>query len=518
MSSCTPAEAWEPTPETRVTVRFRSDGGNEYLYDDATSAIFPWSDLLETVLALFLSGAYGAKRDALVEKYGEREVVSAQRLIERWRTSHKAFTRPTAAGPPPPFSVTDLERHVRNNSFELLLVLTENCNLRCRYCALSDVYPLNRVRTLRTMSLETARRAVDWYAELVHPQRAQDPHKRFGLSLYGGEPLLNSSVLAGVLDYCQKCYPNLFIPVMTTNGTLLDRKNVELLVKYDVMVAVSIDGPAIEHDRLRVDAGEHGTFTRIARNLRRIREDFPDYWSARVTSISVYDWGTDLEAAERFFRENRDIIPRSVFVNQVGGHNTSWYSRYAAEDRDRLEASLYRLREQYKLCKISCKSTSDYLDCLVGIPIAMVGLRRRLADCRPDPLPYTGACIPGDKVAVHVDGKIGMCERVNGTYPIGDLRQGGIDYQRIEDILNAYRAAVLAECPACSVSRQCSLCFTHVEGRGTFVKPPGLCVGIRREAKRRMADYVSILEKNPKADFKFETDTARLEERMLLLY
>jgi uncharacterized protein len=503
--------------QNRVTVGFRSDEGRAYLYDDVTGCIFPWNELREAVLRFDLSDAFEENRAALVARYGQRDVQAVHRLIRHWRETYGAFVRPWSESqwvPCPP--VEQLQQHIREHAFGLLLILTEDCNLRCKYCALSELYPLNRVRTSRRMSIDTARRAVDWYVQLVEPQIALNPRKRFALSLYGGEPMANMPVLRDILQYCRNSYPDTFVPVMTTNGTLLTPRNVETLVEHDVMLAISIDGPQAEHDRLRLDARNRGTFLQIARNLRRMKQEHPGYWAAKVTSVSVYDWGTDLEAVERFFDENDDIMPRSIFINQIGFRNTTWYTRYSRDDRDRMVMALTRLRERYKQAKVEGQPTSHYLNGLVGMGISMVLLRQRARDRRPDFIPFSGACVPGEKLAVHVDGQIDMCERVNGTYPIGHLDDDGIDYERLREMTDRYRRQVLFACPQCPVTKLCSFCFSSVEGKAGFSKVPELCAAAVRDAEQNLADYVSILEKNPRADFSFETDALHLEERLLL--
>jgi uncharacterized protein len=503
----------------RVTLRFRSDSGREYLYDDITGSIFPWDGARESVLVLELSASNAEMPPELMARYGEARLKAARRFIRRWRGRYSAFARcPDGSEEPHCPPAAQLEHYVRNASFELLLILTENCNLRCKYCALSGAYPLNRQRSARRMTLETARRAVDWYVEFVQPQIARSSRKRFGLSLYGGEPLMNMPVVTGILEYCRERYPETFVPVMTTNGTLLTPDKAAVLVEHGVMLAISIDGPELEHDRMRVDARNRGTHARVAANLRRLRHDHLEYWTEKVVSISVYDCGTDLESTEKFFRENADSMPRSVFVNQVGAHNTSWYSQYGDAERNRVAQAMARLQAQYKTAKVRGEAVSYYLNSLIGMDVVLAPLRQRVRDQRPGFLPFSGACIPGSKVAIHVDGTIDMCERVNGSYPLGHLDRGGIDYERLRGILDAYRSRVLSDCHKCPATRQCSVCFSHVEGQGDFAKVPQLCAGVVQGAQQRLANYVSILEQNPRADFHFETDTSRLEERLLLIY
>ncbi|MGZ4944385.1 MAG: radical SAM protein [Halobacteriota archaeon] len=500
-----------------VVLKLRSQRGRQYLFDDVTGSIFPWNELFDAVLTYDISNAAPREWQELAVQFGKKDVLAAHRFIRHWRDNYGAFVRTWNASdwvPCPP----DIDQYIRNRSFELLLILTENCNLRCRYCALSETYPLNRVRTDRKMSIGMARRAVDWYVELVQPQTVRNPQKRFGLSFYGGEPMMNMPVLKSVLEHCSNNYPDMFLPVMTTNGTLLSPANVRVLVHHNVTVIISIDGPAEEHDRFRVDARNRGTFEKVVKNLRWLKENFPDYWTTNVMSASVFDWSTDIELVEKFFNENADVIPRANFVSSVSSWNTNWYTQYTDGERGHFISAIRRLREQYKTSKIEGRATSHYLNGLVGSSILMVRLRRRLLDDRPSFMPFSGTCIPGEKIAVHVDGKIDMCERVNGSYPIGHLDRGGIDYTRLTEIINRYQTQVLFDCPKCPVTKLCGVCFSKVEGHADFAKVPLKCADTVEDAMHNLTDYVSILEENPKADLMFETDTARLEERLLVDY
>jgi uncharacterized protein len=502
----------------RVTFSFSSDSGRHYLYDDVTGGIFPWNDLRELVLDLVLSDTYEKNQESLAMQYGQDDVQAEYRFINRLRKNYGAFARSCSEAREPACpTIEHLEKHIRNSSFELLLIVTEDCNLRCKYCVYSDAYPLNRQRTGRKMDFGTAKQAVDWYINLVKPQFVRNPRKRFGLSLYGGEALMNMPVVKQVLEYVRDAYPGCFLTLMTTNGTLLTEKFVRTLVEHEVLLAISIDGPAEEHDRLRVNARNRGTFEQIVANLRRIKNNYPVYWATKLTSVSVYDWGTDLEAVEQFFSDHEDIIPRSVFVNQIGFCNTTWYDQYSVANRDSMLSSLERLREKYKRAKIADLPTNHYMRSLVGLPIAMALLRRRIGDERSRLLPFSGSCIPGDKLAIHVDGTIDMCERVNGTYPIGHLNSG-IDYERVRKIIDRYHQKVLGGCSRCPATKLCSVCFSLAEANADFVEVPWHCAATVTNAQQSLGDYISILEANPKADFFFDTDTSHLEERLLLVY
>lgn len=69
-----------------------------------------------------------------------------------------------------------LSEHYMEN---LILQVTKQCNLRCKYCAYSGNY-YNRTHTSERMSFETAKRAIDFYLE------RSDKADKLCLSFYGG--------------------------------------------------------------------------------------------------------------------------------------------------------------------------------------------------------------------------------------------------------------------------------------------------------------------------------------------
>lgn len=507
------------TMKRRATLSFRSDTGRDYLYDDVTGSIFPWNDTREAVLKSIAENEFETQRTDLEHTFGDEEVDGAVQFINHARETLGAFFRTSTACPT--FSqptAEQLREHITNAAFQLLLIVTEDCNLRCKYCALSEVYPLNRTRTTRPMNIETARRAIDWFVGLIEPQIRRNPRKRFGLSFYGGEPLMNPPTVKGALEYARDRYPDLFAPVMTTNGTLLTPKNVAMLVEHNVQLGISIDGPEAEHDRLRIDSRGRGSFARIAENLAAIKREYPEFWSKNLTSVSVYDWGTDLEAVCDFFEENADNIPRSVFVNEVSPRNTNYYDARTAESWRHAQERFARLGQRYKQTKIDGEKAGEYLTCAVGFPLVRTLLRQRAGDARTPFLQFTGTCVPGDKIAVHVDGKLDMCERVNGTYPIGHLDRGGLDYERICEIIAEYQQVIMQSCHKCPVTKFCNVCFSLVEKNGGFDKSSAVCAATVRAARHNLADYISIMEANPRADFTLETDVSLLEKRLLFFY
>lgn len=74
------------------------------------------------------------------------------------------------------------------NMGNVILQVTQNCNLRCEYCVYSGSY-INRVHTNKRMSFETAVKTIDFLA--AHSLNCNE----VSIGFYGGEPLLEIELI-----------------------------------------------------------------------------------------------------------------------------------------------------------------------------------------------------------------------------------------------------------------------------------------------------------------------------------
>lgn len=145
--------------------------------------------------------------------------------------------------------------------YTLSLNLTQQCNLRCKYCYVENP------GSQPFMNEKTARKAVDFIAEF-------EDIEGFGISFYGGEPLLNFPVIKSTINYASKVgeekgFPEIKYHV-TTNGTLLTDEMIDFFTAYDIDVMLSIDGPAPIHDAMRVTPDGKGTHAKVSEALQKL--------------------------------------------------------------------------------------------------------------------------------------------------------------------------------------------------------------------------------------------------------
>ncbi|MDO8443417.1 MAG: radical SAM protein [Candidatus Azambacteria bacterium] len=152
----------------------------------------------------------------------------------------------------------------------LYLLLSDACNIRCRYCYFLAPMPHGYQSSL--MKKETAIKALDLFTHCVKRSITKG-HPEQHIVIYGGEPTLNKEVLLEVLQYIDRLKAKKLLPgklpiTVNTNGILLDKEILTQCKATEVVVAISVDGPKEIHDQMRVYSSGKGTFDEVMRSYR----------------------------------------------------------------------------------------------------------------------------------------------------------------------------------------------------------------------------------------------------------
>lgn len=148
---------------------------------------------------------------------------------------------------------------------EVILKLTEVCNIACTYCYYffsGDDRPSERPAKLEISTIEGLVKFVNEGFEQGHFDTVQ-------VDLHGGEPLMIG--LQRFSGLCETLCTEVFAPTrlcVTTNAMLVNERWVDLFEKYSINTCVSVDGDAAVHDRYRVDKRGRGTHAQVIAGLK----------------------------------------------------------------------------------------------------------------------------------------------------------------------------------------------------------------------------------------------------------
>lgn len=138
------------------------------------------------------------------------------------------------------------------------ILTTYGCNLKCVYC-----YEEGLNKREVKMSQDMAKATVNWFENLIFLRRP----RILDINFYGGEPLLNISVIDQITSKLGRKAKDTEIRYsLTTNGILLNRSMFEKLNNIGFKAfQITIDGPEAIHNKRRL-AGDRGTFSLIMNN------------------------------------------------------------------------------------------------------------------------------------------------------------------------------------------------------------------------------------------------------------
>ncbi len=152
----------------------------------------------------------------------------------------------------------------------VFMLLTDTCNLRCRYCFINNNMP-NCSPGSTMMTWETAKSAIDMYFANLKPNKF---HKT--IVFYGGEPLLAFGLMKRIVEYIQTQHKALFAQyniglLLINNGTKISEEVARYLVDHpEITICISLDGCEETHDDQRVYADGKGTFKDIEASIQRL--------------------------------------------------------------------------------------------------------------------------------------------------------------------------------------------------------------------------------------------------------
>lgn len=393
----------------------------------------------------------------------------------------------------------EIDTYLKYNGYnQMLLVVTEKCNLRCKYCIYSGNYDNQREHGLNVMSFETAKKAIDMFYKTQQIKMKNNALHIPLLGFYGGEPLMNYNLVKQSVKYARELFKDNIRFLATTNGTIMNEEIADFLIDNKFALSVSLNGDKNENDRLRVFTDGSGTFTSIMKNMQFLRQRSPEFFKKNVKFIGCYDWKSDLDSINNFCKNNEFDIPSIVRISLVNDAFTDWYQQFTEEEKNKffdytkeagkkMTEHLVNGQEIEPIERLLYFGTiTEVLNRPVNMPLNTI---------RPAFSPITGTCIPGTKLCVLPNGTIHSCEKINNTRPIGNV-DDGLDMQAIADMLTAYYKTMAPTCSKCPVKRLCPICFTSCLGDdGKFTRSQiHNCEKVRISMRNKFTAVYNFLE------------------------
>jgi len=351
----------------------------------------------------------------------------------------------------------DLDYQLANRCEQLILQVTQSCNLVCYYCPYANKSNgiLQRDHSNKMMSWEIAKSCIDFYA--AHSSDNEDAN----IGFYGGEPLIAFDLIKKCVEYIEDSFLGKDIHFgITTNGTLVTDEIIAFFHEHNFNITFSIDGPKSVHDVNRKSVDGSGSFDSAINSMKRLVEKYGNQAKSKISINMVFNPVNDVDEVISLFNDP------FFMVNPINVMSGLAEDDFLEKDIKITEAYQAKMRYQYFLGFL------DYLNIVDGLKISppiksyFYSLEKAYLSYKnpslelPDVGAPGGPCIPGQRrIFSDVNGVFYPCERVSEVsevMKIGDIRQG-FNLKKAKAILNIGQITS-EECINCFAAIHCKLC------------------------------------------------------------
>lgn len=226
---------------SRFTVRAGTSDGRLILWNTYTGSLSAFQpEVRPRIEEMLRPGGIEGRRVGAIEYLAERGFVVPEGTDEYRR-----------------FQYSFAKQHHAQDRLQLILLSSEDCNFRCRYCY---------EEFARGTMMPQVRRGVKRYLEKRIASLQQ-----LTLEWFGGEPLYGLAAIEDIAPFARDLaneHSVSFSSQMATNGYLMTPDVVDKLMAWGCPnYQITIDGPPESHDRSRPTRDGRGTFSVIFDNL-----------------------------------------------------------------------------------------------------------------------------------------------------------------------------------------------------------------------------------------------------------
>ncbi|MDR0396210.1 MAG: thioether cross-link-forming SCIFF peptide maturase [Oscillospiraceae bacterium] len=392
------------------------------------------------------------ERARLLSRYPEREAEAVARELDELRESG-------ALDSPDDYDASLLSEPGTVKA--MCLHAAHDCNLRCRYCFAHD--GTYRDPSRARMSVEVGKAALDWLISKSGSRRALEA------DFFGGEPLLNLPAVKEIVAYGrerERGTGKRFSFTITTNAIGLTDGAIRFINEEMDNCVLSLDGRREVHDRMRPDAGGHGSYDRALEGALRLIEGRggKSYYARGTFTAFNLDFTNDALALADAGFEHVSVEPVVASQDEPYALRPEHLPQILDEYDKLAEAYVRRRREGRPFSFFHFNVDLENGPCL----------RKRLTGC--------GA--GNEYVAVTPEGRLYPCHQFVGRdgWEIGDATTGAFDSD-MQRVFASNHVLNKPDCRACWAKYFCSggCCANALAMNGRLDKPYELGCAMQRK-------------------------------------
>jgi len=382
---------------------------------------------------------------------------------------------------------------------QIVFETTDNCNLKCSYCAFGEYYEGFDARNFKKINTRNAITLLNYIFDL----NIKNKNRKLGIAFYGGEPLLNMRFIKQIVEVSNHLNAEKELDIsflMTTNGTLL-HKYIAFLVEKKFNLLISLDGNERNNSYRVYSKNNKNSFHKIVENIDMIQKDYPNYFISHVNFNAVLHNRNSVKDIFNFIFCRYNKIPR---IAQLSLDDTNPIKKDVLEKmfRSKLESETEYQKEESNLLPhdglFLYSELTDYLKYFsINFYISNVAFLLQEGEKY---LP-TCTCIPfSKKIFLTNRNRLLPCEKINYKYTLGIVDENvEIDIPKITQQFNFYYKHFKNKCQHCYIYRFCGLCMFQIENLDKLDTEELVCGRFhdQKAFQNKLYNIFSFLEKYP---------------------
>jgi uncharacterized protein len=388
----------------------------------------------------------------------------------------------------------ELEHQLNHGLGMLQLEVTEQCNLRCKYCVYNPHYAGKRDHGSTNMTSDIAFRAIDYL------ESHSNDKDSVSIAFYGGEPLLRFPLIKSCVKYAHDNFANKELNFsLTTNGILITQEIAEYFYKENFGIMVSLDGPEDIHDTWRKNSGGVGSFHQALNGLKNLYGAYGnDRGKLSLSMVYTPPYSFDrLNRISELWDENDWLskeIGLSITYPSLG--SIQLYENQAQRD---IDFSLPNWAKKKYMEAYKSKSQCHPIARAVVERNLSSLIQRRILEKPINKFFLNGCCVPAvRKLFISAGGSFELCERIKRTPEFGDVFKG-LDLEAVRyHFVDEYARQSIPYCSDCWAIQLCKVCYKQVYHDGSFniQKKNEQCEIARVAEEENLRFFCKLLEIN----------------------
>ncbi len=174
-----------------------------------------------------------------------------------------------------------------------IVEITKRCNHRCLYCHAS-------AKCSSSTELDLKEEDAKKIAEFIF----KTPNKSITIEFQGGEPLLNFRAIKAIVEHSKalnKSKKKSLKFALVSNLSLLDKKKLSYIIKNNIGLCTSLDGPKKVHDKNRKAIGFKSSHDRLSEKIRLVRKN--NYHLEALMVATKHSLGCPKEIIDEYIKQ-----------------------------------------------------------------------------------------------------------------------------------------------------------------------------------------------------------------------